>query len=103
MTATNAEATYTSARHAAAYYDVTTQTLRRWVKAGKLKAFKTPSGQYRYEISGRPAVVDKPKPAAVAKPKVVRPTPLETAIAKTPTPKLTPADLSRTIDALAAG
>ena len=33
---------------AAAYLSVHPDTLKRWVKAGKCEAFKTPGGSYRF-------------------------------------------------------
>jgi hypothetical protein len=84
---------YVSSAKAAAYYGVTTQTLRKWAKLGKIEHFKTPGGHHRFLLAGMPA---KAAPAP-AKPAPRR----EQAIAKAPPPKPDPAALRRQIDALA--
>lgn len=116
--------TYASSTNAAKYYGVTSQTVRRWGKAGKLACFVTPGGQYRYALIGRPEPVAIPKPVAkatlaaaerivasveravAAKPVAVEPAPILEYIAKTEPPppvRLSPAALRSQIDALSAG
>jgi len=65
---------------AAEVFDVSTQTLRRWAKEGKIGFIKTPGGQYRYNVEGVigliQAVPDVKKPKAhpaKAKPVTVKP------------------------------
>lgn len=65
---------------AAEVFDVTTQTLRRWAKEGKIGFIKTPGGQYRYNVEGHIGLIQavpevkqhKPHPAK-AKPVTVKP------------------------------
>lgn len=89
---------YVSSAKAAAYYGVTTQTLRKWAKLGKIEHFKTPGGHHRFLLAGMPAKA-APAPAKPS-PRREPPLPIEQAIAKTP-PKPDPATLRRQIDALA--
>lgn len=116
---------YASSTNAAKYYGVTSQTVRRWGKAGKLPCFLTPGGQYRYALIGRPEPVAIPKPvgkatlaaaerivASVEKavaPKPPKPEPAPAPIldyiakAEAPPVRLSPAALRSQIDALSAG
>lgn len=63
---------------AAKLYDVSTATLRKWAKTGKIKWIKTPCGHNRYDVSAFGAVAE-----AVKKP--------EKRKAKSPARKTAPA------------
>jgi excisionase family DNA binding protein len=43
---------FVSSRVACDVLGVTSQTLRRWAKTGRIPAIKTPGGHYRYDLSG---------------------------------------------------
>lgn len=92
---------YVSSAKAAAYYGVTTQTLRKWAKLGKIEHFKTPGGHHRFILAGQPreqTIAERPK---MERKRAQPPLPIEQAIAKVPPPKPDPAALRRQIDALA--
>jgi excisionase family DNA binding protein len=81
---------FVSSRVACEVLGVTSQTLRRWAKTGRLPAIKTPGGHFRYDLSGLIAV---PAPAAPQpKPKKTKPAQvdLEDIIAATPPPQVLP-------------
>ena len=42
---------YVSPSIASKIFGCTSQTLRRWAKAGTIDSIKTPGGQYRYDVS----------------------------------------------------
>lgn len=72
---------------AAEIFDVTTQTLRRWAKEGKISFIKTPGGQYRYNVEGHIGLmqaapeVKVPKAHPVkAKPVTVKPAPAPSVV-----------------------
>ena len=46
-----------STPQAAAYLDVHRETLLKWVKAGKVRAFRTPGGWYRFRLADLDALV----------------------------------------------
>jgi excisionase family DNA binding protein len=52
---------YVSSRVASEILGVQAQTLRRWAKAGKIGAIRTPGNQWRYDLSG---LIVAPTPAA---------------------------------------
>lgn len=64
---------YVSPKVAAEVLDVSTSTLRRWARAGRISFIKLPNGHSRYDISGltevmgQPAVMEQPKAAPKAK------------------------------------
>jgi excisionase family DNA binding protein len=85
---------YVSSRVASEILGVQAQTLRRWAKAGKIGAIRTPGNQWRYDLSGlivapTPAAPPQPKPkkARAAKPAQVD---LEEVIAAAPPPQVLP-------------
>jgi excisionase family DNA binding protein len=57
---------YVSSRVASEILGVQAQTLRRWAKAGKIGAIRTPGNQWRYDLSG---LIVAPTPAAPPQPK----------------------------------
>jgi excisionase family DNA binding protein len=82
---------YVSSRVASEILGVQAQTLRRWAKAGKIGAIRTPGNQWRYDLSGlivseRPAAPPQPKPKK-AKPAQVD---IEEVIAAAPPPQVLP-------------
>jgi excisionase family DNA binding protein len=89
-------------------FGVTTDTLRRWAKAGKIGFIRTPGGRYRYDISQYFAV----DPVPVAKVAKVRKAPLmpEMRVSERPPEvaareelkRLDPAALRSRIEALAS-
>lgn len=89
---------------------VSLQTLRRWAKAGKIKHFRTPGGQFRYDLAsvGIAPVVSRPveiAPAPVV-PRIVsravEAPPAVVSIPQTPIqPRLDPAALRRAVEGLA--
>lgn len=62
---------YASPSIAAKVYGVTTPTLRRWAKTGKIGFILTPGGQYRYDIRSHLALMSASS-AAMAKPEPQR-------------------------------
>jgi excisionase family DNA binding protein len=61
---------FVSSRVASEILGVQAQTLRRWAKAGKIGAIRTPGNQWRYDLSG---LIVAPTPAAPQpKPKKAR-------------------------------
>lgn len=100
---------------------VSLQTLRRWAKAGKIKHFRTPGGQFRYDLgSVSYAFVtprgesipgyELPKPAPIAPAPVVprivsravEPPPAAKPMPQAPIqPRLDPAALRRAVEGLA--
>jgi excisionase family DNA binding protein len=71
---------FVSSRVASEILGVQAQTLRRWAKAGKIGAIRTPGNQWRYDLSGlikprkaRPAQVDIEEVIAAAPPPQVLP------------------------------
>lgn len=42
---------YVTETAAGEYLGVTGRTIRRWVSEGKLKAYRAPSGRYRFRVS----------------------------------------------------
>jgi len=48
-------------------FGVTSQTLRRWAKTGKISFIKTPGGQYRYNVEGVIGVLQAPVTKATRK------------------------------------
>lgn len=103
---------FVSPSSAAEIFGVTTQTLRRWAKNGKIKTIRTPGGQNRYDVSGIPGLeaVAVPKAAAPAKKAAkAKPDPVAVPIqraapapkaAKVAAPALDPAALKARIEAL---
>jgi excisionase family DNA binding protein len=66
----NVSLRYVSSRVASEILGVQAQTLRRWAKAGKIGAIRTPGNQWRYDLSG---LIVAPTPAAPQpKPKKAR-------------------------------
>lgn len=89
---------------------VSLQTLRRWAKAGKIKHFRTPGGQFRYDLGsvGIAPAVSRPvetKPAPVVErivSRAVEPPPAAKPIPQAPIqPRLDPAALRRAVEGLA--
>jgi excisionase family DNA binding protein len=81
---------FVSSRVACEVLGVTSQTLRRWAKTGRIPAIKTPGGHYRYDLSG---LIVAPTPAAPQpKPKKAKPAQvdIEDIIAATPPPQVLP-------------
>jgi excisionase family DNA binding protein len=61
---------FVSSRVACDVLGVTSQTLRRWAKTGRIPAVKTPGGHFRYNLAG---LIVVPTPAAPQpKPKKAR-------------------------------
>jgi excisionase family DNA binding protein len=87
----NVSLRYVSSRVASEILGVQAQTLRRWAKAGKIGAIRTPGNQWRYDLSG---LIVAPAPAAPPpKPKKAKPAAqvdLEDIIAATPPPQVLP-------------
>jgi excisionase family DNA binding protein len=54
---------FVSSREACAVLGVTAATMRRWAKAGKIGAIRTPGNQWRYDLSGL-IVASTPEPVA---------------------------------------
>jgi excisionase family DNA binding protein len=80
----NVSLRYVSSRVASEILGVQAQTLRRWAKAGKIGAIRTPGNQWRYDLSGL-IVAPAPAPAAPPQPKKPRATrkePLQVAPAQ---------------------
>ena len=104
---------FVSPSTAAEIFGVTTQTLRRWAKTGKINFIKTPGGHTRYDIARfMPAAAEKPasKPRKVklpkidieaAKPAEVAPAPQPAVVAAPVVAKLDPAALRARIEGLA--
>lgn len=61
-------------------FGVTSQTLRRWAKEGKIDYIKTPGGQYRYNVAGHIGMRAQPAP----KPKATAPAPQAASLAPLP-------------------
>ena len=93
---------------------VSLQTLRRWAKAGKIKHFRTPGGQFRYDLASvgiaSPVTLRvTPAPQPVAPPIVerivsrpVEPPPAAKPMPQAPIqPRLDPAALRRAVEGLA--
>ncbi len=40
------------------HLDISMQTLRRWIKAGRLKPKRTPTGEYRFRVSELNQLID---------------------------------------------
>ena len=89
--------------------NVSLATLRRWAKAGKIKHFRTPGGQFRYDLAsvGIAPTVSRPVEAAPAPvaPRIVsrpvEPLPAAKPIPQAPMPRLDPAALRRAVEGLA--
>jgi excisionase family DNA binding protein len=82
---------FVSSRVACDVLGVTSQTMRRWAKQGKIGAIKTPGGHFRYDLSG---LVVAPTPPAPSQPKPKKAKPaqvdLEDIIAAAPAPQVLP-------------
>lgn len=89
---------------------VSLQTLRRWAKAGKIKHFRTPGGQFRYDLASvgiAPVAVRHVEittapvvPRIVSRP--VEPQPAAKPIPQAPIQhRLDPAALRRAVEGLA--
>jgi excisionase family DNA binding protein len=89
---------------------VSLQTLRRWAKAGKIKHFRTPGGQFRYDLASvgiAPVAVRTVEiapapvvPRIVSRP--VEPPPAAKPMPQAPIqPRLDPAALRRAVEGLA--
>jgi excisionase family DNA binding protein len=61
---------FVSSRVACEVLGVTSQTLRRWARQGKIGAIRTPGGHYRFDLSGLIVVPEPPAPQP--KPKKAR-------------------------------
>jgi excisionase family DNA binding protein len=90
----NSQLRMVSSRVACEVLGVTSQTLRRWARQGKIGAIRTPGGHYRFDLSG---LIVAPTPAAPPQPKpkkarAVRPAQvdLEDIIAAAPPPQVLP-------------
>jgi excisionase family DNA binding protein len=87
----NSQLRFLSSRVACEVLGVTSQTLRRWAKTGRIPAIKTPGGHFRYNLAG---LIIIPEPAAPQpKPKKTKPAAqvdLEDIIAATPPPQVLP-------------
>jgi excisionase family DNA binding protein len=89
---------FVSSRVACDVLGVTSQTLRRWARQGKIGAIRTPGGHYRFDLSGlivAPGGNPRPDSAAVIsqpKPKKTKPAQvdLEEIIAASPQPQVLP-------------
>jgi excisionase family DNA binding protein len=62
----NSQLRMVSSRVACEVLGVTSQTLRRWAKAGKIGAIRTPGNHYRYDLSG---LIVSESPAAPPQPR----------------------------------
>lgn len=113
---------YYTPKEAEAILRVSTQTLRRWAKQGKISGFKLPNGHARYDLSGLIAVMSAPAPVAPTKPAARAPDAprvviVEPKVEQVPAyaapvdspkpapivvPPLMPADLKAQIEAIAA-
>lgn len=75
-------------------FGVTSQTLRRWAKEGKLDFIKTPGGQYRYNVAGhigaRMQPAQKPKAKAPAQAASVAALPVQPATVAASAPQSAP-------------
>ena len=60
------EQVWWSRTEVAAHLGVSTQTVYRWTRAGKLTAYRGPGGQYRYKIEDIDAIVER-IPAGIPK------------------------------------
>lgn len=58
---------FMSSREACEILSVTSQTLRRWAKTGRIPAIRTPGGRYRYDLSGLIVARDASPTAAAAR------------------------------------
>jgi excisionase family DNA binding protein len=87
----NSQLRMVSSRVACEVLGVTSQTLRRWARQGKIGAIRTPGGHYRFDLSG---LIVAPTPAATPKPKPKKAKPaqvdIEEVIAAAPPPQVLP-------------
>lgn len=106
---------YVTPSIASEIFSVTTQTLRRWAKEGRISFIKTPGGQYRYNVEGviglieaAPAVKKPRKHPLKPAPVAVTPQPLPAMVMPQAAPSkvmggaaLDPAALMQKIEQLA--
>jgi excisionase family DNA binding protein len=81
---------FVSSRVACEVLGVTSQTLRRWAKTGRLPAIKTPGGHFRYNLAGLIIVPDAPPQPKPKKTKPAAQVDIEDIIAATPPPQVLP-------------
>jgi excisionase family DNA binding protein len=82
---------FVSSRVACDVLGVTSQTLRRWAKTGRIPAVKTPGGHFRYNLAGLIVVPEPPAPPQ-PKPKKAKPAQVDIkdVIAAAPPPQVLP-------------
>jgi excisionase family DNA binding protein len=96
----NSQLRFVSSRVACDVLGVTSQTLRRWARQGKIGAIRTPGNHYRFDLSGLIVSESPPEPpqpkrsklSAASTVKSAKPAQvdLEDIIAATPPPQVLP-------------